>query len=115
MSRNSSDNQTPQSLGGTASEKPLDGARQRHDFVSLALTMGWQLAAAVLVPLIGGALLDRALNTTPVLTFIGMAVAVLASIVVMWRTMQTANSLPVPKLTESQRQAIKKQYDEDDD
>jgi hypothetical protein len=42
-------------------------------------------------------------------------IALLASIAVMWRTMQVANRLPVPKLTESQRRAIKKSYEEEDD
>lgn len=88
--------------------------RQRNMFVSMALTMSWQLALAVLVPIIGGVQLDKALETSNTFTFVGLAIALLGSIVVMWRTMQIANKLPVPKLTEAQKREIQKQYEEDD-
>jgi hypothetical protein len=46
--------------------------------------------------------------------FVGLALALVGSIIVMWRTMQKANHLPVPKLTEAQRRQVQKQYEEDD-
>ena len=81
----------------------------------MAVNMTWQLAVVVLVPVIGGVMLDKKLNMSPVLLLVGLAVALLGSIAVMWRTMQTANRLPVPKLTEEQRRAVQKSYEEDDD
>lgn len=88
--------------------------RQRNAFVFMALNMSWQLAIAVLVPVIGGVQLDKALDTSNTFTFVGLAIALIGSIAVMWRTMQTANKLPVPKLTAAQKRQIQKRYEEDD-
>jgi F0F1-type ATP synthase assembly protein I len=81
----------------------------------MALNMSWQLAIVVLVPVIGGVALDKHFGTSAAFTLIGLALALLLSGVVMWRTMQVANQLPVPKLSAAQKKAIKKSYDEDDD
>ena len=81
----------------------------------MALNMSWQLAVVVLVPVIGGVALDKKLNTSPVLLLMGLAVALLGSIAVMWRTLQAANKLPVPKLTEEQKRQIQKSYEENDE
>jgi len=80
-----------------------------------AANMSWQLAIVVLVPIVGGVQLDKAFDTSNVYMFIGLGVALLASAAVMWRAMQAANRLPVPKLTDAQKRVIKKQYEEDDD
>lgn len=80
----------------------------------MAVNMSWQLAVVVLVPVIGGVELDKAAGTT-VYTFIGLGLALVLSGVVMWRAMQTANRLPVPKLTEAQKRAVKKAYEAEDD
>lgn len=90
-------------------------ARGRQQFVGMALQMTWQLAAAVLVPVIGGVELDKAFGTSYVYTFVGLAVALVGSGLVMWHAMQVANKLPVPKLTAKQKEAVRKAYEEDDD
>lgn len=87
----------------------------RADFMVAVLNMSWQLAIVVLVPLIGGVQLDKKLGTSYVCTFVGLGVALVGSGMVMWRTMQAANRLPVPKLTAEQKRTIQKQYEEDDD
>lgn len=88
----------------------------QRQFVQMALNMGWQLAVAVLVPVIIGVQIDKALDiTSHIFTFIGLAIALIGSIFVMWRSMQKANSLPVPKLSAEQKQAIKKSYEEEDE
>jgi F0F1-type ATP synthase assembly protein I len=92
---------------------PTDVSRQL--FFSSAMNMSWQLALVVLVPVIGGVQLDKAFGTKYICTFIGLGLALLGSGVVMWRTMQAAKSLPVPKLTEAQKREIQKSYEEDDD
>lgn len=86
----------------------------RSDFVVLALDMTWKLAIAVLVPVIAGVYIDKAADMNHAFTFVGLAVAVVASIVVMWSVMQTANRLPVPKLSAAEKRKIQKQYEEDD-
>ena len=108
----------PTSNKGVQQSPSLDEARStvQRRFVQLALNMGWQLAVVVLVPVIIGAQIDNALNTTShIFVYIGLALALLGTILVLWRSMQKANSLPVPKLSDEQKQAIKKAYEEEDD
>lgn len=80
----------------------------------MALNMSWQLAAAVLVPVVAAVQLDKTLDTS-FLIFVGLGVALVGSIVVMWRTMQVANRLPVPKLSAAQKRAVQKSYEEEDE
>ncbi len=46
------------------------------------ISMGWQLAVAVLVPLLGGNLIDRSLGTLPWFTLLGMILGMAGMIVV---------------------------------
>lgn len=98
----------------SANDQSKETANQRGVFVSMALTMSWQLALVILVPIIAGVRLDKVFSTGETLTFAGLGVAVLGSVAVMWRTLQVANRLPVPKLTDEQKRAIKKAYEEED-
>lgn len=86
----------------------------RGAFLNMALNMSWQLALVVLVPILVGVKLDKVFSTGSICTFIGLGVAVLGSVVVMWRTMQTANRLPVSKLSAAQKRVIKKSYEDED-
>jgi F0F1-type ATP synthase assembly protein I len=115
MSKTAAHTTTPQYEGGVKDQTNVDSSRQQRQFVGLALTMGWQLAIVVLAPVIAGVELDKLFDSSPILLLVGLAVALLGTIAVMWRTMQTANRLPVPKLTDEQRRAVKKSYEEDDD
>ena len=87
----------------------------RNRFVLMAVNMFWQLAAAVLVPLIAAVQIGKHAHAETAGVIIGLVLAVAASTLVMWRTMQIASSLPVPKLTDAQKRKIKKQYDEEDE
>lgn len=101
--------------GGAKTEKESPQAvAAKQQFLASAANMGWQLAVAVLVPVVGGAELDRHAGGTHLWLFVGLAVALLASIAVMRRAIQLANRLPVPKLTAAQKRQIQKQYEEDD-
>ena len=94
-------------------DEPKSAAKQQ--FFVLALNMSWQLAIVILVPIVGGAELDKALKTNTTYTIIGLGMALVASTLVMWRMVRLANSLPVPKLTAAQKRAIQKQYEEEDE
>ena len=110
--------QAPTSIKGgqTPSSKEQEKTPDvRRQFVSATITMSWQLAIVVLVPIIGGVELDKAFGTSHVCLFIGLAIAAIGTTVVLWRTAQAANRIPVPKLTEAQRRAIKKSYEEEDE
>lgn len=62
-------------------------AAQRQ-FFSAALSMSWQLAFVVLVPIIGGFELDKKLNMLPLLTVVGFILAMLGMGAVVWRQMR---------------------------
>ena len=114
MSKLAAQPTTPHSAkGGKNTPQIAETSSQRNQFLTMVLTMSWQLALAVLVPVLAGVQLDKAFDTS-FITFIGLGLAFIGSAVVMWRTMQSANRLPVPKLTEAQKRAIQKQYEEDD-
>jgi F0F1-type ATP synthase assembly protein I len=78
----------------TAVQEAKNSKSPSSIFVTMALDMSWRLAAAVLVPIIGGFKLDEALKTTPVLTITGFVLAMGGMALVMWQTLQTANKLP---------------------
>lgn len=63
----------------------------------MALDMTWRLAIVVLVPIIGGFQLDKALDTSPVFFISGFVLAMTGMGLVMWRTVQAANRVPAPK------------------
>lgn len=107
----------PTSRKGDSSSSSLEraAASGRQTFVAMALNMTWQLALAVLVPVGAGVLLDHAAGTNGLYTYIGLGLALVLAGVVMWRTMQVANKLPVPKLTAEQKRKVQQQYEEDDD
>ena len=77
--------------------------------------MSWQLAVVVLVPMLGGVAIGKAAGNATLWVLIGLAVAILGSGLVMWRTAKVANSLPVPKLTPAQKREIQKSYEAEDD
>lgn len=87
----------------------------RQQFLVAALNMSWQLAVVVLVPIIGGVELGKKFGNPSAWTFGGLVVAFIASGAVMWRAMQAANKLPVPKLTDAERRAVQKSYEEEDE
>jgi F0F1-type ATP synthase assembly protein I len=98
----------------TDPSKGLSTVAPQQQFIASAVSMSWQLAIAVLVPVIGGVELDKALTSSDIFLFVGLAVALLASAGVMWHAMQHANRMPVPKLTAAQKRAVQKSYEEED-
>ncbi len=117
MTKQAAPRKTPSAhVGANPSKQTVEAdTSQSSVFVGMALDMSWRLAIAVLVPIVGGFELDKKFNTTPALTVIGFVLAMLGMALVMWQTLQTANRLPVPKLTAAQKRAVKKSYEEDDD
>jgi len=94
---------------------PEKSAAMRNRAVFMALNMFWQLAVAVLVPLIAAVQIGKHFHAETAGVIIGLVLAIVASTGVMWRTMRVAASLPVPKLTAAQKRTISKQYEEDDE
>jgi hypothetical protein len=98
-----------------SSSTPQKASNSRQQFLVAALNMSWQLAVVVLVPLIGGVELGKKLGSPTAWTFVGLGVAFVGAGLVMWRAMQAANKLPVPKLTEAEKRAVRKSYEEEDE
>ncbi|MEO6761465.1 MAG: AtpZ/AtpI family protein [Candidatus Saccharimonadales bacterium] len=105
---------TPVTKGGDAKSTIDESVRQRNLFLTMAIDMSWRLAVSVLIPVIGGHYLDEHFNKTPLLTLLGMVVALALSAAVIWRALKMANSLPVPQLTKAQRRAIRKSYEKEE-
>jgi hypothetical protein len=104
------------SLKGTKTDEKNEGEyfNARSAFVHLALTMSWQLAVCILLPVFLGVQLDKPLHSGNLWLFVGLGIAIVGSAAVMWHAMQIANKLPVPKLTDAERRAIKKSYEDED-
>ena len=63
----------------------------KQQFLTTALNMGWQLAVAVLVPLLIGIWLDKKFNSSPSYTIVAFMIAVGCGAMVVWRTVQGVN------------------------
>ena len=46
--------------------------------------LGMALAAGVVVPMVAGVVLDRALHTSPLLVFVGLAVGIVAAVALVY-------------------------------
>jgi F0F1-type ATP synthase assembly protein I len=64
---------------------------QQSLFFSMALDMTWQLAIVVIVPIVGGYLLDQHFRTTPWLTILGFLVAAIGVFGVLSRVVSQAS------------------------
>ncbi|HEY5442421.1 MAG TPA: AtpZ/AtpI family protein [Candidatus Saccharimonadales bacterium] len=95
MKKTIAPSQTPSPTSGEKRPTPGMGRNEaaRSDFFAAALTMSWQLAIVVLVPIIGGFKLDQKLNTSPWLVIVGFVIAMAGTGLVMWQAMQTANRM----------------------
>lgn len=70
---------------------PAGSRRNGAILMVAALDMSWRLALAVLVPIIGGFELDKALGVTPAFTIIGFLVAMVGVFVILKRTVASAD------------------------
>lgn len=62
------------------------------DFLLASLDMSWRLAIVVLVPIVGGFYLDKALEMLPVFTIVGFVVAMAGTAFVVWRALKEYSS-----------------------
>jgi hypothetical protein len=94
----------------TPVQTPSTDARQSHvdggansgtnplaSLLSATLSMSWQLALVVLIPIVGGFELDKKLHTLPFLTIVGFVLAVGGTSLVVWRQLQLIAPLASPQ------------------
>ena len=75
--------------GGSKSDINLSDPRGA--FIGAVLTMSWQLAIVVLIPVVGGFELDRHFKTLPIITIIGFVIAVAGVVMVLKRMLNELN------------------------
>lgn len=63
-----------------------DSFETKQLFISSAVSMSWQMALAVLIPIVGGYYLDQLLNTSPLITLLGVALAFVLVALIVRRT-----------------------------
>ncbi|HET9174338.1 MAG TPA: AtpZ/AtpI family protein [Candidatus Saccharimonadales bacterium] len=78
---------------GTKNEEQRKSGTPTSLFFSMGLDMSWRLALSVLVPLVGGAELDKHFKTTPILLILGFLIAIGLSIVTIRRTLKLTNNI----------------------
>ncbi len=61
-------------------------------FIGTMFGVSWQMAIAVLLPTVAGYQLDNHFNTAPVLTLIGLTLAVVGSVLVIRRALKDLNT-----------------------
>lgn len=69
-----------------------DNVSVNSAFTSAAIGMSWQLAVVVLVPIVGGYKLDQSVGTLPLLTLVGVVLAIAGSIFVIRRALKAFTS-----------------------
>jgi len=70
------------------SKKVLDPKSQ---FIGASLSMSWQLAIVVLVPIVGGYKLDEHYKTSPLWVIVGFALAMIGFFVIIQRALSEFN------------------------
>lgn len=92
------------------SEEPSKATNVTSLFFMMGLDMSWRLALGVLIPLIGGAELDKLWHTSPLMLIIGFVLAVIGSVITIRRTLRLSSQITFPASTKA-----RKQEDDDDD
>jgi F0F1-type ATP synthase assembly protein I len=84
---------TPTSLaGGTVTPSKISNSSAQTS-AGIALTMSWQLLVVIVLPIVGGHLLDTRYHTSPVWMVVGMVVGLAGTIIVVRQAMQQLSSI----------------------
>ncbi|MEI7632235.1 MAG: AtpZ/AtpI family protein [bacterium] len=69
----------------------LSAFSPKKQFMIVAMNMGWQLAGAVLIPVIAGVKLDDHFNTRPSYTLAALVLACGGASAIVWNTIKQVN------------------------
>jgi len=69
----------------------------------VALTMSWQLLVVILLPIVGGHVLDNRYHTSPVWTAVGMVIGLAGTIIVVRQAIQQLNEIMGRAVKESKK------------
>lgn len=87
----------------------LSSLSPKRQFVDAAMNMGWQLAGAVLIPVIIGVKLDDRYDTTPSYTLAALVLACGGAITIVWNTIKRVNAEQAEAETERSKNKLKKE------
>lgn len=85
------DKKSTKIIKNDAKYKVANRENNRLVFTVAVLNMSWQLAVLVLVLIAGGYWLDEKMNTIPILTILGIILALVGSIFVIKRQIDSLN------------------------
>jgi F0F1-type ATP synthase assembly protein I len=74
-------------------QQTLEVFNAKQRFFTSALSMSWQLALTVVIPVVAGVKLDQKFDTSPSLTLTGFFLAAFAACMVVWNTVKDVNRL----------------------
>lgn len=89
MSKNAAKNTTTHAHKEVGSSESATNAKLL--FVTSALDMGWQLAVAVLLPVLAGSFIDQRFGSSPIWTLLGLLIAVICSVAIVRKTIKNVN------------------------
>ena len=84
---------TPTSLAGSAKAPSNISSSSAQSSAAVALSMSWQLLIVIVLPIVGGHLLDTRYDTGPVWMIVGMVIGLVGTILVVWQTVQQLNDV----------------------
>lgn len=73
-------------------QRRLSALSPKRQFIDAAMNMGWQLAGAVLIPVIFGVKLDDHFHTEPSYTLAALVLATGGASAVVWNTIKRVNA-----------------------
>jgi F0F1-type ATP synthase assembly protein I len=93
---------TPTALTSGTNDSSKISSSSAQTSAGVALTMSWQLLVVVVLPLLGGHLLDSRYHTSPIWMIVGMVIGLAGSIIVVRQTVQQLNEIMNRNTKESQ-------------
>lgn len=74
-------------------EQTFSTLQAKQQFFTSAISMSWQLALTIIIPVVAGVKLDAHFDTAPSLTLAGFFLAVAMGSVVVWNTVNGVSKL----------------------
>lgn len=71
--------------------KPKNELNPKSQFIGASLSMSWQLAVVVLIPIVGGYKLDEHFKTSPLWVIFGFIVAMIGFFIIIQRVLSEFN------------------------
>jgi F0F1-type ATP synthase assembly protein I len=94
---------TPTSLSDGTNTPSENSVRSVQNSAAVALTMSWQLLVVIVLPIVGGHLLDDRYHKSPLWTIIGMVVGLAGTIIVVRQAMRQLTDIMGSTTKESKK------------